>query len=45
MDIRKFKSENYSKIRDRLIHLVPNYSYVGVLLRNDKELIFGRLSV
>lgn len=29
-------SENYSKVRDRLIHLVPNYSYVGVLLRNDK---------
>ena len=32
----QIESENYSKIRDRLIHLVPNYSYVGVLLRNDK---------
>ena len=32
----QIESENYSKVRDRLIHLVPNYSYVGVLLRNDK---------
>ena len=32
----QIESENYSKIRDRLIHLVPNYSYVGVLLRNEK---------
>lgn len=35
----QIESENYSKIRDRLIHLVPNYSYVGVLLRNDKFIV------
>ena len=32
----QIESENYSKVRDRLIHIVPNYSYIGVLLRNDK---------
>lgn len=28
--------KNYNKIKDRYIHIVPNYSYIGILLRNDK---------
>lgn len=26
----------YKRVRDRYIHIVPNYSYVGILLRHDK---------
>ena len=32
----EIESDNYKRVRDRLIHIVPNYSYIGVLLRNDK---------
>lgn len=28
-------SKNYKKIKDRYIHIIPNYSYIGILLRND----------
>lgn len=31
----QIESERYKKIKNRFIHIVPNYSYVGVLLRND----------
>ncbi len=32
----QIESKNYLKIKDRYIHFVPNYSYIGILLRNDK---------
>lgn len=32
----QIESKNYKKIKDRYIHIVPNYSYIGILLRNDK---------
>ena len=32
----QIESEEYIKVKDRYNHIVPNYSYVGVLLRNDK---------
>ena len=31
----ELESENYKRIKDRHIHIVPNYSYVGILLKND----------
>ena len=31
----ELNSKNYKRIKDRYIHIVPNYSYVGVLLKND----------
>ena len=33
---KEIESKEYKKIRDRYIHIVPNYSYFGVLLRHDK---------
>ncbi|MBP3635628.1 MAG: DUF2974 domain-containing protein [Bacilli bacterium] len=32
----QMESVNYKSIRDRYIHIIPNYCYVGILLRNDK---------
>ena len=32
----QIESSNYKKIKDRYIHIVPDYSFVGILLRNDK---------
>ena len=32
----QIESSNYKKIKDRYIHIIPNYSFVGILLRNDK---------
>lgn len=32
----QIESKNYQKIKDRYIHIIPNYSYIGILLRNDK---------
>lgn len=34
--LKEVNSKEYRKIKDRYIHIVPNYSYFGVLLRNDK---------
>ena len=34
--LKEMNSKEYQKIKDRYIHIVPNYSYIGVLLRNDK---------
>lgn len=33
----QIESKKYQKIKDRYIHIIPNYSYVGILLRNDKH--------
>ncbi len=32
----EFYTKKYRKVRKKLIHLVPNYSIIGVLLKNDK---------
>lgn len=32
----QIESKKYKKIEERHIHIIPNYSYVGILLRNDK---------
>lgn len=32
----QIESKEYKKIKDRYIHLIPNYSYIGILLRNDE---------
>ena len=34
--LKEFNSKEYRRIKDRYIHIVPNYSYIGILLRNDK---------
>lgn len=34
--LKEMNSKEYQKIKERYIHIVPNYSYFGVLLRNDK---------
>lgn len=34
--LKEMNSKEYQKIKDRYVHIVPNYSYIGVLLRNDK---------
>ena len=33
--IKQFKSKRYLKIRDRYIHIIPNYSMVGLILRHE----------
>jgi len=35
--LKEMNSKEYKKIKDRYIHIVPNYSYFGVLLRNDEN--------
>ena len=34
--LKEMNSKEYRRIKDRYVHIVPNYSYVGILLRNDK---------
>lgn len=34
--LKEMNSKEYKRIKDRYIHIVPNYSYIGILLRNDK---------
>lgn len=34
--LKEINSKEYRKIKDRYIHIVPNYSYIGILLRNDE---------
>lgn len=34
--LKEMNSKEYKKIKDKYIHIVPNYSYIGILLRNDK---------
>lgn len=33
----QIESIEYKRIEDKLIHIIPNYSMVGILLRNDKN--------
>lgn len=33
--LTELNSRQYKKIKKKYVHIVPNYSYVGVLLRND----------
>ncbi len=33
---KEFESVEYQRIRERYIHIVPDYSMVGILLRNDR---------
>lgn len=33
---KEFKSLKYKRVRKKLVHIVPNYSMIGILLRNDK---------
>lgn len=33
----QIESKNYNRIKDRYIHIIPNYSYIGILLRCDKH--------
>lgn len=32
-----YSSVLYQKIKDRYVHLVPNYAFVGILLKNDSD--------
>lgn len=32
---KEFESKKYQKIKNKLIHIVPHYSLIGILLRND----------
>jgi len=34
--LKEINSIQYRRIKDRYVHIIPNYSYIGVLLRNDK---------
>ena len=34
--LKEINSKEYKKVKDKYTHIVPNYSYIGVLLRNDK---------
>lgn len=36
---KQYESKNYSRIRNKLIHIVPNYSVFGLLLRHDSNYI------
>lgn len=33
----EFESKEFLRISDKYIHILPNYSYIGVLLRNKEE--------
>lgn len=33
----EFNSQNYKKIKDRYIHIVPEYSIIGLLLKSEKH--------
>lgn len=34
--LKEFNSKAFSRVKDKYIHIVPNYSYIGVLLRNNE---------
>lgn len=34
-------SKQYKKVKDRLVHFIPEVSYVGILLRSDKKTIIA----
>lgn len=34
---KEINSKNYQNIKEKLIHIVPNYSIFGLLLRHDKD--------
>lgn len=34
---KEFLSKNYQKIKSRLVHIIPNYSIVGILLMHDYD--------
>ena len=34
---KEFKSKQYKKIENKLIHIIPNYSLFGLLLKNNKN--------
>ena len=36
---KEFSSKYYKKIENKLIHIIPNYSLFGLLLRNNKKYI------
>lgn len=33
----QFNSKEYTKIKDKFIHIIPNYSFVGLLLRSERN--------
>lgn len=35
----QFESEEYASIKNKLVHIIPNYSIVGLLLYHDKDYI------
>lgn len=36
LKLSQLEDINYQKIKDKYIHIIPNYSYVGILLRSEK---------
>lgn len=34
---KQIESRNYKKIENRLVHIIPNYSFVGLLLRHSEN--------
>lgn len=32
---KQMDSKEYNRVKNKYIHIIPNYSYVGILLRND----------
>ena len=32
-----YRSPLYKKIKERYVHIIPNYAFVGILLRNDPD--------
>ncbi len=32
-----YRSPLYKKIKERYVHIIPNYAFVGILLRNDSD--------
>lgn len=34
---KEIMSKKYKKIKDRYIHIIPDYSYIGILLRNEND--------
>lgn len=41
---KEIESKYYMSIKDRLIHIIPNYSIIGLLLRHDDNYIVVRSS-
>lgn len=37
--LTEFESKSYKRVRDKLIHIIPNNSLIGILLRHENDIV------